>query len=209
MCDIKYIKHIITCVIPLIIIVTVKLYSLLLYIFKKKQIIIAIEGNIGVGKTTFLDKMKLCKNINNNSELILGEKVLKLSYIIFSLMFILFVGGLTSLRYLSYNAPGFDFGIFTQMFNNMKTSFAPNTTCELDYISSHFAVHISPIYYIILPFYFLFPNPITLQIAQSVILASGLIPIYLLCRKFKLPNFVAFTIGICYCFYPALSGGCF
>ena len=147
--------------------------------------------------------------INNNSELMLGEKVLKLSYIIFSLMFILFVGGLTSLRYLSYNAPGFDFGIFTQMFNNMKTSFAPNTTCELDYISSHFAVHISPIYYIILPFYFLFPNPITLQIAQSVILASGLIPIYLLCRKFKLPNFVAFTIGICYCFYPALSGGCF
>lgn len=145
----------------------------------------------------------------NDSEVRINTNITKSVYVFLALVFILFVGGLTSLRYITYNAPGFDFGIFTQMFHSMKTTLLPNTTCELDMLSSHFAVHVSPIYYLILPFYYIFPNPVTLQIAQAVILASGMIPLYLLCKKFKLPNFVTFAIGICFAFYPALSGGCF
>lgn len=143
----------------------------------------------------------------------MGVKVnhnfVKLSYLMLALVFIVFVGGLTSLRYFAYKAPGFDFGIFTQMFHNMKTTFLPNTTVELDKLSSHFQVHVSPIYYLILPFYYIFPHPITLQISQAVILASGLIPLYMLCKQFKLSSYVTFAIGVCYTFYPALSSGCF
>lgn len=46
-------------------------YIMLVKIVKnRKPIIIAIEGNIGVGKTTFLEKMKSCKKINDKSNFI-------------------------------------------------------------------------------------------------------------------------------------------
>jgi uncharacterized membrane protein len=48
-----------------------------------------------------------------------------------------------------------------------------------------------------------------LQLSQAIILSSGLIPLYLLCKQFKVSNFVTFAIGVCYTFYPALSSGCF
>lgn len=146
---------------------------------------------------------------DNDTKIEFNDNIVKSSYFLLALFFIVFVGGLTSMRYFAYKAPGFDFGIFTQMFHNMKTTFWPNTTVELDRLASHFQVHVSPIYYLILPFYYVFPHPITLQISQAVILASGLIPLYLLCKHFKLSSFVIFATGVCYAFYPALSSGCF
>lgn len=47
------------------------------------------------------------------------------------------------------------------------------TTCERDRVLSHFAVHVSPIYYLFLPFYALFPLPVTLEVLQALLLASG------------------------------------
>ena len=123
--------------------------------------------------------------------------------------FTLFTGGLTCLRYLTFSTPNFDFGIFVNMFHNMKETLLPNVTCERDGFLSHFAVHISPIYYLILPFYALFPSPLTLQIAQAVILASGVIPLFMLCRHFSLSNRASVIICAVFCFYPSLSGGCF
>ena len=71
------------------------------------------------------------------------------------------------------------------------------------------SIHISPIYYVLLPFYALFPSPVTLQISQAVILASGVIPVILLCRHMNLGNRSTLMIGFVYCFFPALTGGCF
>jgi len=124
-----------------------------------------------------------------------------------TLVFGLFVGTTTVCRYLSYGAPNFDFGIFCQMFHNMKETGLPNTTCERDFLLSHFGVHVSPIYYLILPFYMIFPSPVTLQIAQTVILASAVVPLYLICRKYNLSNKVTVLIVIMFVAYPAMSGG--
>lgn len=126
-----------------------------------------------------------------------------------ALIFFLFVGILTSMRYLNHQTPAYDFGIFAQMFYQMKETFLPNTTVERDMFLSHFAVHISPIYYLLLPVYWLFPNPITLQIAQAAVVASGVIPLYLLCRHYGLSAKIIACIGIAYCMFPALLGGCF
>ncbi|MGI6202856.1 MAG: DUF2079 domain-containing protein [Eubacteriales bacterium] len=126
-----------------------------------------------------------------------------------ALFFAVFTGGLTSLRYLTYSTPNYDFGIFVNMFHNMRTRLLPLVTCERDMLLSHFKVHISPIYYLILPFYALFPSPLTLQIAQAVILASGVLPIYLLCKKKGLSDKYGFAFSLIYALYPALSGGCF
>ncbi|HQH64165.1 MAG TPA: DUF2079 domain-containing protein, partial [Clostridiales bacterium] len=111
--------------------------------------------------------------------------------------------------YLQYRSPGFDFGIFSQMFYYMKTTFLPMTTCERDGLLSHFAVHISPIYYLLLPFFAVFDSPVTLQIMQAVLLASGLAPLYLLCKKFGLPPFITAAAGAVYTFFPSVTGGCF
>ncbi len=120
-----------------------------------------------------------------------------------------FIGGLTSLRYLTYSTPNFDFGIFVNMFHNMKKTLLPVTTCERDKLLSHFSIHLSPIYYLILPFYFFFPYAVTLQIAQAIIVTSAVVPLFLIANKRGLSPGNTATICVAFCFYPALSGGCF
>src|SRR5699024_7070503 len=93
--------------------------------------------------------------------------------------FVAFVGGFGVFRYLTYSAPNYDFGLFSQMFYYMKETFMPLTTSERGTLLSHFAIHVSPIFYLLLPGYLIFPNPMYLQIMQAVILASGVIPLYL------------------------------
>ena len=115
----------------------------------------------------------------------------------------------TVLRYLTYSAPAFDFGIWTQMFANMKSGFLPVTTVERSRELSHFAVHFSPAYYIFLPFYMIAPSPITLQVLQVLTLASGLVPIYLLCKKSGLSKAATAAFGLLFAFFPALTTGCF
>lgn len=139
----------------------------------------------------------------------LGKKTVVLLYVLLGCVFTLYVGGLTTMKYLQYRSPGFDFGIFAQMFYYMKTTFLPLTTCERDGLLSHFAVHISPIYYLLLPFFAVFESPVTLQIMQAVLLASGLVPLYLLCKKFGLPSFITAAAGAVYTFFPSVTGGCF
>jgi uncharacterized membrane protein len=112
-------------------------------------------------------------------------------------------------RYVSYSAPNFDFGIWCNMFHNMKESGAPITTCERDGVLSHFAVHFSPIYYLMLPFYFVFPSPITLQILQAAVLYSGVIPLCLLAKHKKLSDITTVCLAFIYCFYPAIATGTF
>ena len=119
------------------------------------------------------------------------------------------IGIVTSLRYLTFSAPNFDFGIFVNMLHNMKETGLPDVSCERDVLMSHFAVHISPIYYLLLPFYALFPSPLTLQIGQAVIVASGVIPVLLLCRQYKLSPKSSMAMVFLYALHPVLSTSCF
>ena len=88
-----------------------------------------------------------------------------------------------SLKYLSYGSPNFDFGIFVNTMYNIKTKGLPLVTCERDVLMSHFSVHISPVLYLVYPFYLLFPNPITIQIVGSLFSFLGIIPILLISNK--------------------------
>ena len=73
-----------------------------------------------------------------------------------------FVSAIVVLRLLIYTSPNFDFGIFCNIYYNLKESFQPLSTCERDKLLSHFAVHFSPILYLLLPIYYVFPSNITL-----------------------------------------------
>ncbi len=113
------------------------------------------------------------------------------------------------LRYLTFSSPNFDFGIFCNMFYNMAESGKPLVTCERDMLLSHFAVHVSPVYYLLLPFYWIFRSPLVLQIGQAVVIAAGIIPVVLLARHFKLSGKATILFALLYAFYPTLSRGTF
>ncbi len=141
------------------------------------------------------------------------EKLFKIITAIILIMifgsFAFCVGTIGALRYRTYSAPNFDFGIFANMFHNMKETLLPTVSCERDAIMSHFDVHISPIWYLLLPFYALFPTPETLQIAQAVILSSGVFPLYLICRNHSLSRPISIGAAFIYVCLPAISGGTF
>ena len=110
-------------------------------------------------------------------------------------------------RYLAFYSPCFDFGIFAQMFESMRTTFLPTTTCERFTELSHFAVHLSPIYYLLLPLYCLFPSPITLAFSQALIVGSSVIPLALIARRMNFSRWQTVAIAACIAFFPALHGG--
>ena len=115
----------------------------------------------------------------------------------------------TCLRYATFRTPNFDFGLFANMFHNMKETGLPLVSSERDVLLSHFVVHISPICYTLLPIYAIFPSPLTLQISQAILVASGLIPTILLARHFKLSNLMQVAVAVIYATFPATSIGCF
>lgn len=119
-----------------------------------------------------------------------------------------FIALFTCARYLNYSSPCYDFGIFCNMFASMARDFTQTVSCERDAIIQHFAVHFSPIYYLMLPFYFVFRSPLTLQILQAVIVGSGVIPLYFIARRRRLTPPLSAALCLAYALYPALTGGC-
>ncbi|MBQ6420064.1 MAG: DUF2079 domain-containing protein [Clostridia bacterium] len=122
-------------------------------------------------------------------------------------VFFLLVGLTGALRYAAYRTPNYDFGIFCQMFYNLKRHLTPVTTCERDRLLSHFAVHLSLIYYLMLPVYFVFSSPVTLQLTQAALLGSAVIPLSLLCRHYKLSYLRTAVFAVVLVAFPAVAGG--
>lgn len=147
--------------------------------------------------------------LRGESELKFGARGLRLTYIAAGAVFVLFTGGLTALRCANYGAPNFDCGIFTQMFFRMRSCGLPLVSCERDGLLSHFAVHLSPALYLLLPLFVLLPSAAGLNIIQALVLAVGLVPLRRICCARGLSNAASAVLAICYCLYPAMSGGCF
>lgn len=85
-------------------------------------------------------------------------------------------------RHLSSALGDPDFSIFDQSFYTaLKHGLPFYNTFEA---SSHFAKHLSPIFYLLLPFYAIYPDIITLNIMQSAALAVGAVPVYLIAKEY-------------------------
>lgn len=124
-----------------------------------------------------------------------------------ALLFFLFVRNWGVSRVKVFATPSYDFGIFAQMFHNMRTTGLPMTTLERDGLLSHFQVHMSPIYYLMLPFYCLVPKPETLQVLQAAVLASAVIPLWLLGKQHGLRPVCRMLLCAVLLAFPAYAGG--
>ncbi len=127
----------------------------------------------------------------------------------FIIAFTLFIGLICCLYYKNYKTPCYDFGLFSQMFWYMKETGECLITCERDTLLNHFAVHFSPIYYLILPIYIIIPSPCTLLVLQAFIVAFGIIPLSLISKHYNLSALSTILFSVCYILYPAFMGGCF
>ena len=126
---------------------------------------------------------------------------------VLAVVFFLFVSVWTVCRIYCFAVPTYDFGIFAQMFHSMKESGLPLTTLERDGLLSHFRVHVSPIWYLFLPFYMLIPLPATLQVMQAAVMASAVIPLWKLGGHHGLSGTARMLCCAMLLLYPAFSGG--
>ena len=136
----------------------------------------------------------------------------KAAFITAGVLFLLttvYFGYVTSMKYLGYQNATFDFGIFAQMFENMATTGKADTTVERSVLMSHFGVHFSPFYYLLLPVYLIFRSPICLFYIQSGAVAAGVFAVYLIGRRMRFSGKMTLAFELIYLFYPCLFLGTF
>lgn len=114
----------------------------------------------------------------------------------------IFFGYMTIYKYKTFSNSTYDFGIFTQMYEYMCRTGMPLTTVERNKLLSHFYIHFSPIYYTILPIYAIFRKPETLLMLQSLLVFSGSLPVFLICKKYKFAPITALLVSLVYIAYP-------
>lgn len=143
----------------------------------------------------------------------LQEKPLKkLNTVNIVLCTVVFFGAVTAVsvfRYIIFAAPNFDFGIFCNMYHNMKNTFLPTVSCERNQLLSHFAVHFSPALYVFLPIYFIIPHPLTIAVCQTVAIYSAVIPFILIMKHRKLPDINIILLTIVFFANTAFAKGCY
>lgn len=70
---------------------------------------------------------------------------------------------------------------------------------------SFFGVHFAPILFLLLPFYAIYPSPITLLIMQTIFIALGAIPIYLISDEILKSRVKALAFAFLYLSYPVIQ----
>lgn len=109
----------------------------------------------------------------------------------------------------TFGTSSFDMGIFVQMFHSLAKNLTAATTCERDMLLSHFRVHASYIFYLLVPVYALFPHENTLIIAQAVLTVSGVIPLFLIAKHRGFKGLALLSACIIYLFSDGLLAPCY
>ena len=122
-------------------------------------------------------------------------------------VYIVIFSAITILKYYSFQTYAYDLGIYNQAFHmplyNGQLFF--NTADLLANPSgSLFGIHFSPIFFLILPFYMIFPSPPALLFIQTFALALGALPLFLLASKRLGNEKWGLAFAILYLINPAL-----
>jgi hypothetical protein len=130
-----------------------------------------------------------------------------LTYVILSLatLYVVYLSVVFVYKVKTFDGSTFDIGLFSQMFHRMSTDLSAITTLERDRVLSHFAVHISPIFYLMLPFYKLFPHVETLEVLQIWVVFSAVIPLRLLLSKLNLSKLANILTILWFVLLPVLT----
>jgi hypothetical protein len=129
----------------------------------------------------------------------LGPRVLVLIAMLF---YSLYLGSISLQRYAAFQQPGFDLGIFDQgvwLLSRFKSPFVTIMGLNL------FGDHASYILLLFVPLYWIWPHAELLLLAQTIALAVGAIPVYLLARRFLRNPWMAALPAVAFLLTPALG----
>ena len=137
------------------------------------------------------------------------KKIFNYSILSFVILYVVYLSIVVVYKVKTFDGTTFDIGIFSQMFHRMSTDLTAITTLERDRVLSHFAVHISPIFYLMLPFYKFLPHVETLEVLQIWVVFSAVIPLNLFLPKLKLSKLANILTILWFILIPVMttSGG--
>lgn len=126
------------------------------------------------------------------------------------LIYVVFISQQVLLRYNAFKATAFDLGNMDQvLWNTLHSRLFQFTNQGADWYGppTRLAIHFEPIILPLSLLYLLQPQPYILLIFQTLVLASGAIPIFLIARRHvaEVPLFAAVISGM-YLLMPALLG---
>ncbi|MDB5037496.1 MAG: Membrane protein-like protein [Bacteriovoracaceae bacterium] len=122
---------------------------------------------------------------------------------IFILAYIAVFSIFTVLRHHRFETAAWDLGIFDQSFWNALHGRGFTNTLEL--VPNHLGVHFSVFLYLLLPIYALFSSPDCLLIVQTIALALGAWPVFLIGRKMFPVGPWPVLLSLAYLLFPSLE----
>jgi uncharacterized membrane protein len=138
----------------------------------------------------------------------LATGLVTLAVLAFSIFFISYLTGLQD-AYLTHaeDLGTMDQAIWSTLHGQLLRQTICNpigdTNCAGPGGISRFALHVEPILFLISPLYLLFPSPKTLQVLQTLIVASGAFPAFWLARLRLRNEWAGVSMAILYLLYPA------
>ena len=121
------------------------------------------------------------------------------------LFYIVFFGIFTSFRHYNFQTQTWDMGIFAQTFwNTVHGNPMSNSLEEIQGPWNHLAVHMRPLMLLLTPFYAVGQSPYMLLWIQTIALALGAWPLYLIAKRILNDNKLALLTAAAYLLYPSL-----
>jgi len=120
------------------------------------------------------------------------------------LLYIAFFSCVTVLRHEAFETTAFDLGNMDQaVWNSLRGRFLPFTNWGEE--GTRLAYHVDPILILISPLYLIYSDPRTLLVFQTVVVALGAWPIYLLSREKLGTSLCTVVFPLSYLLFPALQ----
>ncbi len=165
--------------------------------YVSESMYVALAFSVICGAAIYFSS-KLCTNEpSSKKKFVLGSKhtVILISAIAFIALIYIIVSGV--LRYFTFGSADYNTGFYSQLLYIMSHTGIQTSTLEAasGNLLSHFAVHISPFLYLLVPFFAVAPHPITLVCLQAAAVTSSVIPLYLICRNRKITP--VYTVCLC------------
>ena len=141
--------------------------------------------------------MKLFNKITNNA---------LIAVLLGIILYVVLLSGASILRYKVFRASAFDMAIEIQNIWNTSHGRLLEDSINLGFIIPRFWVaHWEFIFIPLAGLFRLFPSPLTILIVQTIVLASGAIPIYWLAKDKLKNHFAAVCFAYAYLLYPAMQ----
>lgn len=124
--------------------------------------------------------------------------------IIYSIVFSYY----TIMRHYSFRSNAWDLGILVQSIASATQGKLFTNNVELYYspTGSYFGIHFAPVLFLAVPLYYIAPSVETILILQSIVLAAGAVPVYLITKHLLKDDLTALFLSASYLLNPLLQG---